>query len=348
MDVFINAAEAVTAQTTLDEAVFMEAAAPEKGYFVWRDPEYGRYIRSKRLRRMSRVAKTGVVCSMKALETAGVKQPDAIIIGTGLGCLTDTTQFLDNMLNEHETLLSPTAFIQSVHNTVSGQIALLLGCKNYNFTFSQQSVSFETALLDAILKLNEPDIRHVLLGGIDEINEKTYNLLSGMGCVKGASENIYYSETTGYIPGEGAGFFILSKEKSEKNLAKISDLALFEMSGNGNIYDRLNKILEGHALSVDDIDILISSYNGDVRLKEEYDKMNRFFSKSMLVNYKHLTGEFDTTSAIAMWLSVTFIQNQVVPPAFINKRKDIKQITNVLIHNFSKTHKHSFILVSAC
>jgi len=349
MDVFINSAEAITAQNTFDtKDIFPETTDPEKGYFVSKDPEYKKYISSRLLRRMSKVVRMGVACSLKVLETTGVKQPDAIIIGTGLGCLTDTTQFLDNMLKDEELLLSPTAFIQSVHNTVSGQIALLIGCKNYNFTFSQQSVSFETALLDATIKLHEPNVCNVLLGGLDEINEKTYNLLSRMGCVKRSNENIYNSETIGYIPGEGAGFFVLTNEKSDRNLAKITGSVMFETLESRKLPEGLNKILKDNDLSADDIDVLVSSYNGDIGLKEEYDKINNFFSNSMIAYYKHLTGEFDTSPAIATWLSLVIIQKQIVPFALINTDREIKQIKNVLVHNYSKSHKHSFILVSAC
>ena len=52
--------------------------------------------------------------------------PDAIITGTGLGCLEDTEKFLTAMVTNKEEFLTPTSFIQSTHNTVSAQIALLL------------------------------------------------------------------------------------------------------------------------------------------------------------------------------------------------------------------------------
>ena len=350
MDIFINSAEAITAQKTFDtEELFSGITEPENGYFVSQVPEYKKYINPRLLRRMSNLVRMGVACSLKVLETAGVKQPDAIITGTGLGCLTDTVKFLDNMIEENETLLNPTAFIQSVHNTVSGQIALLLGCKNYNFTFSQQSVSFETALLDAVLKLSESGINNVLLGGLDEINDKTFNLLSRMGCVKKQDDDVFLSGTKGYIPGEGAAFFVLSNEKSDLSLARISGSAMFETAEGTKLPDGLVKILEENGLVPDDIDLLISSYNGDATLKSEYNKINELLGNSNVAYFKHLTGEFDTASAVAMWLGVISLQKQSVHPALvISGSGNNREIKNVLVHSYSKDHKHSFILISGC
>jgi len=179
MEVYINSSEAITAQETFDTELFLEQIViPEEPYYSILTPKYKEYIEAKKLRRMSKIVRMGLACSLKTLEKANLEQTDAIVIGTGLGCLTDTIKFLDNMIENNEMMLNPTAFIQSTHNTVSGQIALYLACKNYNFTFSQQSVSFETALQDAYIKLQDINVSNVLLGGLDEITKKTYDLLN--------------------------------------------------------------------------------------------------------------------------------------------------------------------------
>ena len=99
------------------------------------EPDYTKYVDAKLIRRMSRIIKMGVAAASEALQQANVQCPDAIITGTAYGCLTDTDQFLTRMVEFKETLLSPTAFIQSTHNTVAAQIALMLQCHSYNNTY---------------------------------------------------------------------------------------------------------------------------------------------------------------------------------------------------------------------
>jgi 3-oxoacyl-(acyl-carrier-protein) synthase len=107
------------------------------------EPEYKEIIDVKLIRRMSRIIRMGVVAAMECLQEAGVKQPDAIITGTAYGCLEDTGLFLTKMVEYNEELLTPTAFIQSTHNTIGAQIGLMLQCNNYNNTFVHRGFSFE-------------------------------------------------------------------------------------------------------------------------------------------------------------------------------------------------------------
>jgi len=337
MDVFIKSAQAITAQNTFDTDEFLlNIEKPQEGYFSVINPNYKEYISAKQLRRMSKIIRIGVACSKKVLETAKTEQVDAIIIGTGLGCLTDTIKFLNNMNDNDEKLLNPTAFIQSTHNTVSGQIALLLNCKNYNFTFSQQSVSFETALLDAFIKLQDEENSNILLGGLDEITSETFEYYQKLNCTKN------------YIPGEGASFFALTNKKSDDNTAKILGLSNFNTLFDSELPSDLQSLLSDNNLSKTDIDIIISGENFNDINKYEYQKLNDIFNNSSIIKYKDIVGEYDTASAFAMWLASKIIEQQTVPNAILSNDYNDKQINNILIHNFSKEHNHSFILLTKC
>ena len=99
------------------------------------EPDYTAFIDPKLIRRMSHLIKMGVAAAKECLERGNTQMPGAIITGTAYGCLEDTVSFLTRMIELNEELLPPTAFIQSTHNTVSAQIALMLACHNYNNTF---------------------------------------------------------------------------------------------------------------------------------------------------------------------------------------------------------------------
>src|SRR5690606_8434401 len=130
-----------------------------------REPDYTGLIPPMQLRRMSKAVRIGIGAANACL--AG-KKPDAIAVGTALGCLQDTEVFLNKMVTQDERMLTPTAFIPSTLNTVAGQIALLTGCHGYNATISQRGHSFEGAVIGAALYLTGRPEHTVLCGGVDE------------------------------------------------------------------------------------------------------------------------------------------------------------------------------------
>ena len=148
------------------------------------EPDYKEFIDPKQIRRMSRIIRMGVAAAMECLQEAGVKVPDAIITGTAYGCLEDTNSFLSKMVEFNEELLTPTAFIQSTHNTIGAQIGLMLQCNNYNNAFVHRGFSFESALLDGMLLLKENEAANVLVGAIDEITNTSHSILNRMGLYK--------------------------------------------------------------------------------------------------------------------------------------------------------------------
>ena len=162
-------------------------------------------------RRMSRVVKMGVGAAMDVLNRfGGGARIDAVVTATGLGCLTDSEKFLRNMIENGEQLLNPTPFIQSTFNTVGAQVALL--CKNhsYNMTYAHRGRSFECALLDAVMLIREGSARNVLLGAFDEMTPTLHRIWERMGFLRGIEG------------GECACFFVLSDERSEYTLARVS------------------------------------------------------------------------------------------------------------------------------
>src|SRR5206468_11480781 len=133
---------------------------------------------------MSHVIKMGVSAAKECLINGKVEMPGAIITGTAFGCMEDTVTFLTRIIEQEEELLPPTAFIQSTHNTVAAQIALMLQCHAYNNTFVHKGVSFEHALFDGIMLLNENEADNVLVGGIEEMVDTSFKVLTRLGLYK--------------------------------------------------------------------------------------------------------------------------------------------------------------------
>ena len=131
--IYIRATGNISPQQTFGPAPFlMEPVVYTGNRMTCIEPEYQTIIDAKLIRRMSRIIKMGVAAAMQCLQTAGVAVPDAIITGTAYGCLQDTEVFLTRIITNKEEALAPTAFIQSTHNTVGAQIAVMLQCQGYN------------------------------------------------------------------------------------------------------------------------------------------------------------------------------------------------------------------------
>lgn len=161
-------------------------------------------------RRMSRVLKMGVSTGMDALaQLPDDKQVSAIVTATGLGCLADSEKFLRNIVEQDETLLNPTPFIQSTFNTVGAQIALLTGNHCYNMTYVHGGDGFASALLDAMIQIDDAGAGHVLVGAFDEATETRDRILARMGS---DGEALF---------GDGAYFFVISAAPSEECLAEL-------------------------------------------------------------------------------------------------------------------------------
>src|SRR5688572_22443631 len=151
---FIAASSLISFQPTFRNPGFSGALEPlgKNGGLI--TPSYENIPAMER-RRMSTVLKSSLACALDCLEQSGLEQPDAIIVGTSMGCCIHTKVFLDKIHESDGRLLSPTSFIHSTHNSIAGQISLHLKNYNYNNTHTHGALSFEQALLDASLSLSE-------------------------------------------------------------------------------------------------------------------------------------------------------------------------------------------------
>ncbi|MBP5135141.1 MAG: beta-ketoacyl-[acyl-carrier-protein] synthase family protein [Paludibacteraceae bacterium] len=143
--------------------------------------EIRNYVKPLEVRRMGKIMKSSLLSSFKSLEQAGITTPDAIIIGTALGCLENSEIFLQEMCTEGESLLKPTLFMQSTHNTVASNIAIKTKCHGYNATYVQGVDSLKWAVRDAKLLLRQGKVKNVLVGCHDESAPWYQNFMQRLG-----------------------------------------------------------------------------------------------------------------------------------------------------------------------
>ncbi|MEO9069481.1 MAG: beta-ketoacyl synthase chain length factor [Ginsengibacter sp.] len=353
MKIYIRATANISPQETFGNVPFLPKAIEYNGNLLKAiEPDYSNIIDPKLVRRMSRIIKMGVAASCECLKECNEKNPGAIITGTAYGCLEDTQKFLESIILQNEETLSPTAFIQSTHNTVGAQIALLLHCNQYNNTFVHKGFSFESALLDAIILLKEKESKNVLVGGIDELTDASYAILNRFGLFKRfpiSNLDLYSSNSKGTIAGEGAAFFLLSSEPSEKDYAHFDAIATFyKPKSITEIENHISNFLETHSIQMNEIDLIITGKNGDIKSDEVYNHLEEsIFGNKEIINYKHLCGEYPTSISFALWLASKIIKTGEVPPAAFHKTYKKNKIKRVLIYNNYQNTHHSLILISS-
>jgi 3-oxoacyl-[acyl-carrier-protein] synthase II len=281
------------------------------------EPAYKDLLDAKLIRRMSRIIRMGTTAAIQCLKEAHIGQPGAIITGTAYGCLEDTGTFLTKMVAQQEDMLPPTPFIQSTHNTVGAQIALMLKCHAYNNTFVHNGFSFESALQDAVLLLKESETDTVLVGSADELTDISYKILSRMGLYKKNvvdSLDLFNSKTNGTIGGEGTAFFLLSGIAGE-NAVALEGMDTFYMPGSVQQFEgRIHSFLDQCHVGLNEIDIVIAGRNGDEQQDQLYNSLQQtIFNTLPVINYKHLCGDYPTASSFALWLAYHVVKAGNVP-----------------------------------
>lgn len=347
--VYINSASCISVQDTLNENIFQNLNAENSKQIIKAiEPNYKEFIPPAMIRRMSKTVKMSSVASHYALKEAGIEQPDAIIIGTGMGCSQDSEKFLKNVIDNQEEFLTPTYFIQSTHNTVAGQIALGLQCHAYNFTYVNTSSSLEFSFLDAKLQINDGEAANVLVGSTDEQTDRTMELYCLNNTIKKETDlpaDYLHSTTNGVIWGEGASFFVVGKEKTENSYAKLTDIKISNRLDLNETSDFIKDFLAKNSLSMQDIDAVILGFSGDADSDVYYTKVMDLFPDSALLYYKHLSGEFNTASGFSTFIACHILKEQQIPGVMMINPVKKEGVKNVLLYNHLAGSDHSLVLL---
>ena len=351
MNVYINGIGAITPQGCFPSENFLkEMKVFEPGRMTVIEPAYKDFIKPVPLRRMSKFIKMGLTSALMCLKDAGIEKPGAIITATGLGAVEDTDKFLDNLTDDDESLLNPTPFIQSTHNAVAARIAIETGCHNYNMTFVHKNASFEHSLLDSLLKIKNGEYENILAGGTEEITEINYELKKNVDFWKegvGNDKLLENSSTKGTIAGEGSVFFSLSSVKNRNCYAElINTKTIYSLSA--GLKETINGFIASSKLAAEDIDLVLLGINGNVVEDFVYDPVKEMFSDKVTGWYKHLCGEYETSSAFAVMTAANILKTQTIPGLVKLDDKPENGIRNILIYQQRFNRNHSFTILSKC
>lgn len=332
MEIYIKGTNSISPVGSFDNINNLpEIKVTENGlkYYSCIEPSaYKEIINPVLIRRMSRAMKIGIASALFCLKDAKLEIPDAIITGTGLGCVEDSDKFLVSLIENDEKMLNPTPFIQSTHNTISSQIALMLKCHGYNSTYAGRGACFETGMLDATMMISDKEASNILVGAYDELINNQITILYRLGLFRNNNKSTVIS---GNLPGEGASFFVLSDKKSENDYAKLVGMEIF--SNNKTINQNISDFINKHSFNATNINSILLGNNNINLNNSEYEGITNLFPSSNILWFKHLCGEYMTSSAFALWLSINIIKNQQIPENIILKKLNDLLPENILVIN---------------
>jgi 3-oxoacyl-(acyl-carrier-protein) synthase len=332
MSIYITSIKQISVQQPLVDDWFEQPVFYSEPYIRAIEPDYKQFFTPNEARRYGKILKRALLVSRQAMSESGVSQPDAIITGTGLGCIENTEIFLDKLVREGEELLNPTHFMQSTHNTISSLVAIDSKCNAYNSTYAHKGISFECALQDAFMQLQQRkdvarNVSTALVGAHDEMTPAYFMLLKKAG---------YLGKPNQTFAGETAVAMMLSTKKSEKALCEI---------------EVVEKVYTGvKELEIRDVDYIMVGTNG----VEENDKIyfnncSKLFPNVPLLQYKHIFGEGYTMPALGIYAAAVCLQKGGIPEhLFLDTRhkQDTRQVNKILCYNQFEGKNHTFVLLS--
>ena len=340
---YIHKAECLSPQPSLEDFDNVNHFNKNKLYVT--EPKYSG-IPSSTLRRMGKAVRLGMGVAMPFLNEE--EHFDGIIIGTANGGMEDCIKFLNQIMEYDEDTLTPTNFVQSTTNAIAAQLAFFFKNKGYNATHVHRGLAFEMALLDVQMLLNENPQNKYLIGGVEEISTYNFNidfLAKWFREIEIDNFDLYNDKFEGTIAGEGASMYSVSLNSND-SLAKCVATDTLHTEDISEVQSFFESFIKRNNLNIDSIDVLISGENGDTRFEDFYNLIeSNLRDETIISRFKHLIGEFQTATSIALFLGIQIIKNNKVPDLTIKKNGESGNINNILIYNNYQGLQHSLIYI---
>jgi len=347
--IFVLSAKQISIQQPLSEEWMDQPLAYDVPFTRSIDPSYKDYVSPIEARRMGKILKRALATSKEALKAADLETVDAIITGTGYGCIENTEFFLDALSTEGEQLLKPTYFMQSTHNTISSLVAIQTKNHGYNVTYAHNGISFDSALQDAWWQFQLGKIDTAMVGGHDEMTETFHHILK-KGGVMGKDEEMCGEAAVSVVLGAALRPFDKLRAQGPQPLCKLSGFQMLHQPTMNTLMDAVTHLLQSSGKSLADVDYILTGISGDHENDQAYLKETKtLFGDKPLLKYKHLFGESFTASGLGFYAAAQCLKAGRVPASLFVKQEEVtdKQPKCILIYNRSDGKNVSLTLLEA-
>jgi 3-oxoacyl-[acyl-carrier-protein] synthase-1/3-oxoacyl-[acyl-carrier-protein] synthase II len=260
------------------------------------------------LRRLQRLPRMVLSLAVASHEDAGLdRPPGSVFFGTGWGPLSETNDFIQNMLQGEEAFASPTSFVGSVQNAPAGQVAMHFGSTGANITAAGGDYSFEQALTVAALLAPEIDAEQPLVViGADEYQDPLSDLFDAS----------VRAEPT---KSDGGGALCVRKVRSDSP-GRIR-AAFFETAGQPGqtiaaLVDRLGGVAHfNEAFGLMMVGIPLAFKDAGRRQFQNLLSLTGFTGP--VIDYRRWLGEYASATAVAVVLAVRFLRSGRLPEGML-------------------------------
>ena len=337
--VYVLSAKQISIQQPLSEEWLEQPLEYNVPFTRAIDPSFKDYVSPIEARRMGKILKRALATSKEALKAADLETVDAVITGTGYGCIENTEFFLDALSTEGEQLLKPTYFMQSTHNTISSLVAIQTKNHGYNVTYAHKGISFDSALQDAWWQFKLGKIKSAMVGGHDEMTETFCHILK-KGGVMGQDEEMC---------GEAAVSVALGRN-ADHALCKLTGFKMLHQPSMNALMDAVAVMLQSAGKSLADVDYILTGISGNHESDKAYlEETKILFGDKPLLQYKQLFGESFTASGLGFYVAAQCLKAGKVPASlYVDKAEVIdKKPKCVLLYNCSDGKNYSLTLLEA-
>ena len=289
------------------------------------DREVSKDLSPKTVRRLKRLSRLVLSLAISAHKDSGVSDdPNSLFFGTGWGPLSETYDFLTKLYESEEHFTSPTDFVGSVHNAPAGVTAIQFRSTGPNITTTGGDYSFEQSLMAAnLLTKGRDDL--ILIVGADESHEMLSSLFD---------DSVSGDQTLS----DGGGALCLRRAANSSGLRIYP--SFFEYSkDNPSIISSLIDDLGGSDRIKNKYGALLAGIPGS-RRERGRDQLSQFLEGSdfegPVIDYRRLTGEFASASAVATVLAVCFAREGKIPEALCGSKSSSLNGKGILIIGLGK------------
>lgn len=268
-----------------------------------------------KLRRVNKYSRLAVLAAGMALQDANqhIHQDHdmGVIVASGYGAITTTSDFLGDIISYGDSFASPTSFSNSVHSSAASHITILLQIKGPCLTVTQFEMSIIAALLNAQMLLQDKKVDAVLLGGVEEINPMLlycYYSFWGKDMPKEIEPLNFELQTA--IPGEGAAFMVLTRDEDESTPPySYIDSVLWNSSN-------------GHTLPKDIM--IITGSDGHRACGMQYKKLLRRVDPTCIKMFSQIYGSMPCGQIFDLILGFIAARDGLVPNSFNSIKLDVE------------------------
>lgn len=349
MAVYIQSAAQISIQSPLCDDWFTSPIKREGRYFRSEEPDFKAFIDPMSSRRMGRLLKRAIASAKTAL--VGFEEPlDAIVTGTGLGCIETTEKFLNAMLKDGEQALPPSFFMQSTHNTIGSVIAQTLKCHGYNNTYTHRGTSFDCALQDAVTQFDLGEISSALVCANDEMTEAYFKLFDQIGYWKkeDVTEDMFRQDAgEGSFAGEVSASFLLTDCPKGNFLCRLVGMETMFEPTTERLRSAVDNLLVEAGMEWSDVDAVVCGYNAAESNDRVYARMaDELFPGVTQIYYKHLFGESFSASALGYYVAATCLKRGMVPSHIVYSGEKNIAPKCILVYNHFQNKDHSVGLLT--